>query len=81
MLLVGTDTVDGIDDRQTCLLLADRLRRGSDPGRRVRCRRATREGDTCVVGSLHVTATNFTIFAGRNQMQKLQDPGLTVPGI
>ena len=33
------------------------------------------------VGTAHVTATNFVFFAGRRYMEKLQDPGLSVPGI
>ena len=33
------------------------------------------------VGTAHVTATNFAFFAGRRYMEKLQDPGLSVPGI
>ena len=36
---------------------------------------------TGVVGTFHVTAWYFSLFAGRNLMKKPQDPRLTVPGI
>ena len=39
------------------------------------------EARVSFVGRAHVTATNFAFFAGWRYMEKLQDPGLSVPGI
>jgi len=39
------------------------------------------EARVSFVGRAHMTATNFAFFAGRRYMEKLQDPGLSVPGI
>ena len=41
----------------------------------------TKHGAVPVVGRSHVTATKFAFFAEERPTKKLQDPGLSVPGI
>ena len=41
----------------------------------------TKHGAVPVVGSSHVTVTKFAFFAEERPAKKLQDPGLSVPGI
>ena len=41
----------------------------------------TKHGAVPVVGRSHMTATKFAFFAEERPTKKLQDPGLSVPGI